>query len=61
MADVGATTLTNTVRKAAHPLAGAAHDYDPGHFATIDFTHVCSGQWDDFAAWQTGDTALPCA
>src|SRR4051794_24439054 len=29
MADVGATTLSNTVREAAHPLAGAAHDYDP--------------------------------
>jgi erythromycin esterase-like protein len=29
MADVGATPLTNTVREAAHPLAGAARDYDP--------------------------------
>ena len=29
MADVGSTTLTNTVREAAHPLAGAAPDYDP--------------------------------
>jgi erythromycin esterase-like protein len=29
MADVGSTTLTNTVREAAHPLVGATQDYDP--------------------------------